>query len=47
MAIPACEERLMRMTPEQIGKNSEPFLPWHVTAAMVQAARETVCPEGK
>jgi hypothetical protein len=47
MAIAACEGRLMGMTPEQIGKSSEPFLPWQVTAAMVQAARKTVCSERK
>lgn len=45
MAISTCEEPFKSMTPEEIGKNSEPFFTWQFTAAMVKAAREIICPE--
>ena len=45
MAIGTCEEPFKNMTPEEIGKNGEPFFTWQFTAAMVRAAREIICPE--
>lgn len=47
MAMASCDESAQNMTPEEIGRNSEPFFPWQLTAAMVQAAREVICPEIK
>jgi hypothetical protein len=47
MAIGGCDEQTRGMTPEDLGKAGEPFLPWKETAAMVQAARELFCPEMK
>ena len=47
MAIGGCDEQTRGMTPEDLGKAGEPFLPWKQTAAMVQAARELFCPEMK
>jgi hypothetical protein len=47
MAMADCDEPFIRMTPEQIGKNGEPFFPWQMGAAMAQAAREIICPETK
>lgn len=45
MAIYACEGSAVSMTPEEIGKNGEPFFTWQFTAAMAQAARDVFCPE--
>ena len=47
IAIGTCDEPFIGMSPEQIGKNSEPFFPWRMTAAMAQAAREVICPKSK
>ena len=47
MAMAGCDEDSRNMTSEEIGKNSEPFFPWKLTAAMVQAAREIICVETK
>jgi hypothetical protein len=44
MAILTCEEPFLSMTPEEIGRNGEPFFTWQFTAAMVRAAREIICP---
>ena len=42
-----CEEPFIGMSPEHVGKNSEPFFPWRMTAAMAQDAREKICPRGE
>ena len=42
-ALVGCEESARNMTPEEIGKNSEPFFPWQMMAAMTQAARDVAC----
>ncbi len=47
MAMGTCDEPFISMTPEEVGKNSEPFFPWKMTAAMAQAAREIICPKTK
>nr|WP_320192064.1 hypothetical protein [uncultured Desulfobacter sp.] len=47
MAMGCCDEPFIKMTPEEIGKNSEPFFPWQMTAAMAQAAHEIICPQPK
>lgn len=47
MAMGTCDEPFISMTPEEIGKNSEPFFPWQMTAAYAQAAREIICPQTK
>ena len=47
MAIETCDEPFLSMTPEEVGKNGEPFFTWQFTAAMTQAAREIICPEKK
>lgn len=46
-ALTGCEEPLSNMTPKEIGENSEPFYPWEMTAAMIQAARDVVCTQVK
>jgi hypothetical protein len=38
MAIGGCDEQTRGMTPEDLGKAGDPFLPWKQTAAMVRAA---------
>ena len=46
-ALVGCEEPFSDMTPEEIGKNGEPFYPWELTAAMIQAARDVACTQVK
>ena len=47
LALGSCEEPFVHMTPEQIGKNGEPFFPWQMGAAIAQAGREVICPTVK
>lgn len=47
MAMGTCDEPFTSMTPEQVGRNMEPFFPWQMGASMAQAAREIICPAGK
>jgi hypothetical protein len=44
-AMTSCTGQFATMTPDEIGKNSEPFFPKEMMAAMVKAGREILCPE--
>ena len=44
-AMGGCSGHFRQMTPEEIGKNGEPFFPWEMGAAMATAAREVICPD--
>ena len=39
-----CNGHFAAMTPEDIGKNGEPFFPKEMLSAMVVAGRELICP---
>ena len=43
-AMTSCTGHFTKMTPEEIGKNGEPFFPREMLAAMVTAGREVMCP---
>jgi hypothetical protein len=46
-AMTSCTGQFARMTPEEIGVNSEPFFPKEMMAAMVKAGREVMCPQAR
>ncbi len=46
-ATASCDEPFVSMSPEEFGKNMEPFFSWQMGAAMAKAARETICPRSK
>lgn len=43
-AMTRCAGHFAAMTPEEIGKNGEPFFPKEMLSAMVVAGREVICP---
>lgn len=44
-AMAGCTGHFATMTPQEIGKNGEPFFPADMLAAMITAGREVMCPE--
>lgn len=43
-AMTGCTGQFAKMTPEEIGRNGEPFFPKEMLAAMIKVGREVICP---